>query len=206
MDVPPERSRRSAADLVKAAHEGVIAETAERGLGTLTMECVAKRTRIAKTSLYRRWPTVEDLLLEALHDAHPAEEVSPSADDLRGDLIKALNSMVTWMMSPTAQAAGAVLAERNRRPELFDALYERVFDLRGRRFTETVLRHYAARGAIDAARVTPVVVEIGEALVTKFAYDDGVPPDQARIAEIIDQAILPAVQAGPCPPEQNGQR
>lgn len=199
---PAERSRRNADDLVRAAHDSVITETAERGLGGLTMDGVARRAAIAKTSLYRRWPTVEDLLLDALHHAHPVEEVSPSADDLRGDLIRALSLMAEWLRSTTAVAAMAVLGERHRRPELFDALYERVFDLRGRRFTETVLRHYAERGVIDAEKLTPIVLEIGEALVSKLAFDSGEPPSHEHVVQIVDQAILPALSGDSRPPDQ----
>jgi hypothetical protein len=68
-----------------------------------------------------------------------------------------------------------------------------VFDARGGRFTLTVLRHYAERGRIDPGRVTPVVADIGEALVFKYMLDADEAPDEARLAAIVDQAILPAL-------------
>jgi hypothetical protein len=42
-----------------------------------------------------------------------------------------------------------------------------------------------------------VVEEIGEALVFKHAIDTGEEPSVERLAEIVDQAILPAVGIGP---------
>lgn len=191
------RTRRRGDDLIRSIHAAVLAELVEVGLGRLGMEGIAKRAGTAKTSLYRRWASPHDVLLDAIHHEHPQELPSPSADDLRGDLIRALRQLVEWSRSPTAAAVGAIMAERRRYPELAKALYERVFDARGSRFTLTVLRYYAARGQIDPERITPVVADIGEALVFKHALDTDAVPDEERLAAIVDQAILPAIGFDP---------
>jgi hypothetical protein len=105
--------------------------------------------------------------------------------------------LIEWSRHPTARAVHAILAERHRHPELVDALYSRVFEPAGRRFTATVLHHYAEVGKLDPGLITPVVEDIGEALVMKHAIDTGEEPTSQRIAEIVDQAILPAVRGYP---------
>ena len=190
------RPRRRGAELLAALHDAVLAELDEVGLGRLTMEGVARRAGTPKTTLYRRWSGPEALLLDAVAAAYPVEVPSPAADDLRGDLIAALQLLIEWSRHPTARAVQAILAERHRHPELADAL-QRVFDAAGRRFTATVLHHYAGLGQLDPALVTPVVEDIGEALVLKHAIDSGEEPTRQRLAEIVDQAILPAVGIGP---------
>ncbi|MET8800775.1 hypothetical protein ABZV91_30895 [Nocardia sp. NPDC004568] len=72
-------------------------------------------------------------------------------------------------------------------------VYTQVFEPKGGRFTSTVLRHYADAGRIDPGLLTPVVVDIGEALVLEFSLDSGELPDDRILADIVDQAILPAV-------------
>jgi AcrR family transcriptional regulator len=191
------RGRRRGDALLREIHAAALAELAEVGLGRLTMEGIARRAETAKTSLYRRWSSPHDVLLDAIHDEHPQEVPSPAADDLRGDLLRALRQLVEWSKTPTAAAVAAILAERGRYPELARALYDRVFEARGGRFTLTVLRHYADRGRFDAGLLTPVVADIGEALVFKYALDVGEMPDEARLAAIVDQAILPALGLGP---------
>jgi hypothetical protein len=136
------------------------------------------------------------VLLDAIAAAYPVEEPRPAADDLRGDLIAALQLMLEWSRHPTARAVQAIVLERHRHPDLVKRLY-RVFDRAGRRFTATVLHHYARLGDLDPALVTPVVEEIGEALVFKIAMDTGEEPSPERLAEIVDQAILPAVGIRP---------
>jgi AcrR family transcriptional regulator len=179
-----------------ALHDAVLAELDEVGLGRLTMEGIARRAGTPKTTLYRRWAAPEDVLLDAIAAAYPVEEPSPAADDLRGDLIAALELLLEWSRHPTARAVQAIMLERHRHPGLVERL-QGVFDRSGRRFTATVLRHYARLGHVDPALVTPVVEEIGEALVLKHVVDAGEEPTPRRLAEIVDQAILPAVGIRP---------
>ncbi|MFC4560648.1 TetR/AcrR family transcriptional regulator [Nocardiopsis mangrovi] len=186
-------TRRRGAELIRAIHEAAIGELLEAGLGRLTMEGIARRAGTAKTSLYRRWSSPHELLLDAFRREFPQEEPSPSADDLRGDLIRSLELMRAWLTSPTARAMAAIMTERERHPELVDAVYRQVFDAKGGRFTRTVLLHYAERGEFDRERVTPVVADIGEALMLKYSLDSNALPDDEAIAAIVDQAILPAL-------------
>ncbi|MEJ3744993.1 TetR/AcrR family transcriptional regulator [Actinomycetes bacterium KLBMP 9797] len=187
------RSRRSLDDVLNACRAAVLAEVAETGLGRLAVEGVARRAGVAKTSVYRHWPSIEELLLDALSHAHPVEVATPGGGNLRADLMRSLEQLVDWLGGPTAPAVAAILSERQRRPDLVEALYDRVFDTHGGRFTRTVIDHYAERGEIDARLVTPIVVDIGEALVIKHQIDTGALPDTEVRAAIVDQAILPAL-------------
>ncbi|MBF6136705.1 TetR/AcrR family transcriptional regulator [Nocardia otitidiscaviarum] len=194
--MPSTRGRRSDAEVVAAIRAAVIEEFDEVGLGRLTMERIAQRSGIAKTSLYRRWDSPQAVLLDAVRSAFPHETVS-ATDDLRHDLIEALKLLVDWMDTPTARAVAAILLDRARYPELAEAVYSDVFEPAGGRFTSTVLHHYARIGRIDPARLTPVVLDIGEALVLKIAFDTGALPSERTLADIVDQAILPAVGLTP---------
>ncbi|WP_327148078.1 TetR/AcrR family transcriptional regulator [Nocardia sp. NBC_01329] len=188
------RGRRSDAEVVATARAAVVEELIEVGLAKLTMDGIAQRAGIAKTSLYRRWGSPRAVLLDALRADFPQERPTPApTDDLRHDLLEALRLMVAWLATPTARATSAVLTERERYPELAEAIYREVFEPKGGRFTTTVLRHYAGTGLIDPARLTAVVLDIGEALVLKFALDSGELPGESTLADIVDQAILPAV-------------
>jgi AcrR family transcriptional regulator len=190
------RPRRRGETLLTALHDAALAELDEVGLGRLSMEGIARRAGTAKTTLYRRWSTPGEMLLDAIAAAYPVETPSPAADDLRGDLIAALELMIEWSRHPTARAVQAIIMERHRHPDLVAGL-QGVFDRAGRRFTATVLHHYARLGQLDPALVTPVVEDIGEALVLKHAVDNGAEPTPQRLAEIVDQAVLPAVGIRP---------
>lgn len=189
--------RRPIEELKSACRAAVLAEVAETGLSGLTIEGIARRAAAAKTSIYRHWSTAEELLLDALSEAYPREEPTVQGRNLRGDLIRSLDQLSAWLSGPTAPAVAAILGERRRRPDLVEQLYRRVFDANGRRFTQTVIEHYAARGEIDGRFVTPIVCDIGEALVIKHQIDTGELPDRRVRAAIVDQAILPALGSPP---------
>lgn len=189
------RARRHGEELIKAIHSAVLEEVAQVGVGRLTMDGIGKRAAAARTTLYRRWSDPIEVLLDALYHAHPVEEPTAGADNLRGDLVQALQLMIDWMISPAGRAVAAILTDPQCDPQVSQALFERVFANRGGTFTSTVLRHYAERGHFRAELITPVVADIGEALVTKRMLDNAV-PDEADLEAIVDQAILPAIGLG----------
>ncbi|MEU5874674.1 TetR-like C-terminal domain-containing protein [Glycomyces sp. NPDC047369] len=190
------QTRRRGKDLLDAIYAAAVEEAAAAGVGRLTMDGIAKRARTARTTLYRRWSDPVELLLDALHELHPVEAPAPGADDLRGDLVAALRMMVDWALSPAGRAVLVIVADPRRDPAVMEALYQRVFAEKGGTFTQTVLRHYADHGRFDPGLLTPVVVDIGEAMVTKRMMDTGEDPGDDYLAAIVDQAILPALGLG----------
>jgi AcrR family transcriptional regulator len=65
---------------------------AEHGHQALTVDAVAARTGIAKTTLYRRWPTRAHLLA-AVAEAALAPPTVPRTDDLAADVAAALRAL-----------------------------------------------------------------------------------------------------------------
>jgi AcrR family transcriptional regulator len=70
-----------------AVIDALLAELAENGLGELTMEGVARRAGVNKTTLYRRWGSKEELLLDALLDRGQRRVPIPDTGSLRDDLL-----------------------------------------------------------------------------------------------------------------------
>src|SRR5260370_10545221 len=71
----PGRPRRLAAEhaILKATREIL----AQAGVHGLTVEGVAARSGVAKTTIYRRWRSEEDLALGALLEGIPGEAPAP---------------------------------------------------------------------------------------------------------------------------------
>ena len=86
----------------------------------------------------------------------------------------------------------AILAERRAHPELAARLDE-LFDASGRRFTATVLDHYVRLGTVAPDTVTPLVENVGEAMVVKHWIDVGREPDREYLVQVVDQLILPVL-------------
>lgn len=94
-----------------AVLDASVAITADVGYGGLTVEAIAERSGIHKTTIYRRWGSVDAILFDAI--VSRAESMIPLAPggDARLDLISMGRSVAANLEDPVARAvAGAVLS------------------------------------------------------------------------------------------------
>jgi AcrR family transcriptional regulator len=95
-----------------AAIAATLAELADAGYSALSLESVAKRAGVGKTTLYRRWGTREELVLEAMLE-RAGERISvPDTGSLREDLLELARTAAANAATPEVAAmARAVAAE-----------------------------------------------------------------------------------------------
>jgi AcrR family transcriptional regulator len=95
-----------------AAIAATLAELAESGYSALSLESVARRAGVHKTTLYRRWGTREDLVLDAMLE-RAGEQISvPNTGSLRKDLFALARTAAANAASPEVAAmARAVVAQ-----------------------------------------------------------------------------------------------
>lgn len=90
---PPEsaptrgRGRPRSAAAHQAILDAAIDILAESGIEALTVEGIASRAGVGKTTIYRRWPNKELLLVEAVSNIVTADEPLPDNGSIREDLI-----------------------------------------------------------------------------------------------------------------------
>ena len=105
-----------------AAIEAALAELADRGYSALSLEGVARRAGVHKTTLYRRWGTREELVLEAMLDRADKHISVPNTGALRDDLLELACTAAANAASPEVAAmARAVAAEAPRDSRLAEA-------------------------------------------------------------------------------------
>jgi AcrR family transcriptional regulator len=97
---PGGRSARVRAAVIEA----LLGELAEHGLGGTTMEGVARRAGVNKTTLYRRWGSKEDLVLDALLEIGERRVPIPDTGSLRDDLLTVAREIVASVRTPEADA------------------------------------------------------------------------------------------------------
>lgn len=185
-------TRRRGGALETAIYDAVLSELAEVGYGRLTMEGIATRARTAKSSLYRRWSSLEELVIAAIDPAMASPERVPEAGDLRTDLVGVLTPMAETVGSPTGRAVTSILGEINRSPKLRRVAEERFLAPRIRAAT-AIFERAVERGEIRAGAVTPYVVHAGPALILHFSVVWGRKLSRKDVEDIVDQVIMPAV-------------
>jgi AcrR family transcriptional regulator len=83
---PARRPGGRSARVRSAVHQAVTELIAERGYGTFAVAEVAARAGVADTSIYRRWGTLEALLMDVTVSRLTERSPMPDTGSLEGDL------------------------------------------------------------------------------------------------------------------------
>jgi AcrR family transcriptional regulator len=141
LDPRAERSRQAILDATRELL------TEEGGVRALTVEAVAARSGVAKTTIYRRWRDKWELALDAVMiDMLPRFDDPVDVGDTRKELITFINSVVkTFGSPPYGPAMQGLVSEIATHPELARIYRERVVEPR-RATLAPVLERGIARG------------------------------------------------------------
>jgi AcrR family transcriptional regulator len=186
--------RRRGDELNRAIFTAALDELAEVGYQRLTMERIAERARTSKASLYRRWPSRVELMLDASLHVFPHVDDLPDTGELRGDLLAALRAMAAALNSPLGVAARAMIADLDIDRQVARQHKERFVERRNQLFLD-LIRRSAARGEVRPAALTPRVASVGPALMRDHFLTDATPVTDDVIIEIVDQVLVPLLRA-----------
>ncbi|MFD7641751.1 TetR-like C-terminal domain-containing protein [Kitasatospora sp. NPDC059795] len=120
----------------------------ERGYAGFALDEAAARAEVARTTVYRRWPTKDHLVVAAfatMFETAPIRETG----DLRADLADTLAAIATGLRRPeTRSLVAELVAAGTRHPELGDALH--ALWAQRRTAAAELLDRAAARGDLPA--------------------------------------------------------
>ncbi|MBN9326823.1 MAG: hypothetical protein BGO38_05270 [Cellulomonas sp. 73-145] len=165
---------------------------AERGYEGTTMDAVAERACAGKATVYRRWPSKVQLVVDSLLcDASSITTIDdvPDTGSLRGDLLSV--STVRRRTDSDDVMAGlihAVAAE----PEVAAVFKEqfvraRVALMRG------LLVRAQERGEVPEGLDLDMVAAVAPAMISYHKTVEGKHPDQEFLVRVVDSVILPLV-------------
>ncbi|WP_405649173.1 TetR/AcrR family transcriptional regulator [Streptomyces sp. NBC_00019] len=103
--------RRRGAVLERAILDAALEQLSTVGWKGLTMEGVAAGAQTGKAAVYRRWPSKEDLVADALQSGLPIIETAPDLGSVREDLLELCRQAREAMYSRPGFALRAVIHE-----------------------------------------------------------------------------------------------
>jgi AcrR family transcriptional regulator len=150
---PGGRSERVRRSVLDAALEIL----SEHGADALTVSALATRSGVHETSIYRRWGSRENVVIEALLST--SEELLPIPDtgSLRGDLIAFATSLGTYLGTALGSALVRTLAASATDPAM-DETRQRFWETRRALAGEMVTRAIE-RGEIPATTDPSLALE-----------------------------------------------
>jgi AcrR family transcriptional regulator len=159
------------------------------GYSRLTMERVAEQSGVAKTTLYRRWPTKASLCMELYLEVAGRELNDPDTGAVASDLRQIVNTVVYLQTRTVAGPAFiGLIAEAQSNPEASSASLVQ-FAERRREITRRVLKRAIQRGELREGTDTDLVIDVlGGA--TTFRLLQGHAPLSRKFADALVTLVL----------------
>ncbi|HEX4724249.1 MAG TPA: TetR/AcrR family transcriptional regulator [Pseudonocardiaceae bacterium] len=186
--LPRGRPRDASRD--EALRAAALTVLAEVGYRALTMDAVAATARAGKATIYRRWDSKLDLVIDSCNQLVSRSIPAPNTGSLAGDLHEFLLAFATFLSGPAGKAAQALVGELPHEPELADA-FRKSFLRSQRDVLRGVLERAGARGELADNAPQAMAVELAGAALTYRLMLTGDPLDAAFVDTLVDQILVP---------------
>jgi AcrR family transcriptional regulator len=184
--VRPGRPRSAEAD--DAILDAAMELFAEHGYDALSVEGVAAHAGVAKTTIYRRYPTKLELVMAAIHCAKGGMVPTPDTGSLRADLVEIARGYAVMLTdSEIGRAIPMTLAAKARNPELADA-HQALVSAR-RELTYDVVRRGIRRGELPVGTDPVLVTDMITGALFMRTFVTGDPVDDAFLEALVDRAL-----------------
>ncbi|WP_329620807.1 TetR/AcrR family transcriptional regulator [Streptomyces sp. NBC_01255] len=189
--------RRRGPVLERAILEATLEQLGSVGWNGLTMEGVAVGAQTGKAAVYRRWPSKEDLVADALQAGLPTLDEAPDRGSVREDLYALCLRVRDVMFSKPGLALRAVLHECDAESagRFHELIVAGVTEPSTRLFKD-VLRRGIERGDVRADAIDDLVLDVVPALMMYRSKVCGSEWSDREIADMIDRVMVPLLRLG----------
>jgi AcrR family transcriptional regulator len=147
-------------DLTGVIREAVLEELAVHGYGRLSIEGVARRAGVGKTTIYRRWDSKLEMVLDVVAAVAVQGIAPPDTGSLRGDLRAVLGAVSLALRHPLAlKIVPDLLAEAARSSEIADTLQTALREAQVG-FSGAVLAKAVERGEVEAGTDVQLALDL----------------------------------------------
>ncbi len=169
--------------------DAVLALLAEVGYERCTIDLVARRARASKATLYERWPSKAELVVDAFQSHQPVL-AEPAAGSFPDTVRRVLMS---WLAAQSGDIRGLMLAllEGSRRDEQLARLRRERLSDPLRRAARVALDRARQRGEIPEGVDDELLIELPFALLFVHVLILGEQPGRELIDRIVDGALVP---------------
>ncbi|MGH8940484.1 MAG: TetR/AcrR family transcriptional regulator, partial [Actinomycetes bacterium] len=169
---------------------------AEVGYDRMSMDAVAARAQASKATIYRHWDNKCDMVLDALRSR--VEEIGEPEDtgSLRGDLVAHLGVLAAQVAREDAELMAGVLRAMRTTPELGDCVRQHLVASKAAAM-RVIVGRAVVRGELTAAADPDLAHEVASALWFQHALVVGGAVDDAFVAHVADDVLIPLLSRTP---------
>ncbi|MCX5279557.1 TetR/AcrR family transcriptional regulator [Streptomyces sp. NBC_00198] len=189
--------RRRGAVLERAILEAALEQLGTVGWNGLTMEGVAARAQTGKAAVYRRWPSKEDLVADALQAGLPNLTEAPDLGSVREDLLELCRRVREAMFSQPGFALRSVVHECDvTQAERFNRVILGGVVEPTMRLLRAVIHRGIARGEVRADADNPYVFDVIPAMMMYRSKVCASEWSDQDLQGMIDQLMVPLLRGG----------
>ncbi|MBC7271641.1 MAG: TetR/AcrR family transcriptional regulator [Streptomyces sp.] len=187
--------RRRGAVLERAILDAALEQLSTVGWNGLTMEGVAAGAQTGKAAVYRRWPSKEDLVADALQAGLPRLEAAQDLGSVREDLLALCRQARDAMFSRTGLALRSVIHEcDNLQAERFHSvIIDGVVEPTVKLLRDVIVRGIE-RGEVRADAANGYVCDAVPAMMMYRSKMCGCEWSDPEIDELVDQLMVPLLR------------
>ena len=186
-DVASHRRGRGREPAIRQAALKLLAEV---GFDRMSMDAVAARAHASKATIYRRWASKFDLVLDAVRCRAAETFDLPDTGSLRGDIVATLRAMADGIGGDDAELMAGVLRAMQSAPDLADCVRAQVIEQK-RYVGRTLVARAVARGELPVGAEPEIFHETASALMFFRLLVLGEPADDAYLTHLTDDVLIP---------------
>ncbi|MGW0555297.1 TetR/AcrR family transcriptional regulator [Streptomyces sp. NPDC002926] len=196
-ETPRVSLRRRGPVLERAILDAALEQLSTVGWSGLTMEGVAAGAQTGKAAVYRRWPSKEDLVADALQAGLPVLDEAADHGSIREDLFQLCRQVRDAMYSRSGFALRSVLYEcdTSTAERFHGVIVRRVIEPSNQLYRE-VVRRGVTRGDVRSDATSELVFDVIPGLMMYRSKVCGSEWPDEDIAEMIDQVMVPLLRPG----------
>ena len=160
----------------------------EQGYDALSVEGVACRAGVGKSTIYRRYPSKLELVMAAIDRAKEGMIPAPDTGSLREDLHAIALGYTVMLLSRTiGHAIPMMMAAKARSPELAAAHQEFVSGRRAA--THAVIQRGIDRGELPQGADPTVIADMLTGALFSRVFVTGQPVDDVYVKSLVDSIL-----------------
>jgi AcrR family transcriptional regulator len=179
------RAERVVTSILKATGE----ELDQVGFAALRVEDVAERAGVNKTTIYRRWPTKNELVMDALRSSYEEQVVIPETGNLREDMLQYIKHLMGNVKNPISR--GAMVTLHNCTDPAIKPIADELLS-KAREARVQIVRRGIERGELPKSADPEVISDLFSAPILRrlLTFNEKVKP--SYIQAVIDTVIAGA--------------
>jgi AcrR family transcriptional regulator len=154
------------------------------------MDALAEEAGVGKATIYRRWRTKQDLIVDSIADLASLLTVPPDTGSLREDLRQFMHLVVEITRSPIGAMLRSLVSAMHHHPELRAAYRAGPLSVWRTAYVQMWARA-EARGEVTPGLASSPMAEATSALIVQRWLLTGEPVDEEYADRVLDTVVMP---------------